>query len=219
MAESESNNPLAHHFTNREQQYQAAKFGMWTFLVTEIMMFGALFLGYIVYRTSYPGAFHLGTLHLDLKMGGLNTVILIVSSLTMAMAVHAAQSGRRAASSRLIALTILLGLAFLGVKSMEYGAKFEHHLVPGARFQWHEAGDPGPVQIFFSYYFVMTGLHAAHMVVGIGLLLWVLSLSIRKRFSPAYSTPLEMVGLYWHFVDIVWNFLFPLLYLIGRHTT
>ncbi len=215
---ADSHGPLAHHFESLEQQYDSARLGMWAFLITEVMMFGALFLGYLVYRLQHPVAFAEGSNHLGLGLGAFNTAVLIISSLTMALAVHAAQEGRK---PRMIVgyllLTLLLGGVFLGVKVIEYSHKFHDNLVPGAHFVWHGAGDPGPVQLFYGFYFVMTGLHAVHMVIGAGLLLWLMALTLKNRFSPAYYTPIEMVGLYWHFVDIVWIFLFPLLYLMGRH--
>jgi cytochrome c oxidase subunit III len=207
---------VAHHFEDAEQQREAVTLGMWAFLVTEIMFFGGLFAGYTVYRSAYFEAFAEGSRHLDIVLGTVNTAILIGSSLTMALAVQAAQRGRREAQVRFLVLTILLGLAFLGIKAVEYGHKFEQHLVPGRFFAW-----PGPlasnVQLFFSFYFAMTGMHALHMVIGIGLLTWLAVQAGRGRFGPAYYTPMEVSGLYWHFVDIVWIFLFPLLYLIDRH--
>lgn len=215
MAEK-SHGPLAHHFQSLEQQYETAKLGMWTFLITEVMMFGGLMVGYIVYRVKFPEVFVQGSHHLDIRLGAFNTVVLIVSSLTMALAVRSAQLGQKRPLLIFLVMTLLLGLTFLGVKVIEYGDKIHHHLVPGANFLWHE-GDPGPPQLFFGYYFCLTGLHAFHMVVGAGLLLWLMTLSARNRFSPEFHTPVEMVGLYWHFVDIVWIFLFALLYLIGRH--
>lgn len=214
---ADSHAPLAHHFDTLEQQYESARLGMWAFLLTEVMMFGGLFLGYIVYRTQYPMAFAEASNHLDVWLGGINTVVLIVSSLTMALAVHAAQEGRRSGILKYLVLTLLLGGVFLGIKVVEYSHKFHDHLVPGALFQWHGAADPGHVQLFYGFYFVMTGLHAIHMIIGGGLLVWLMRLTVKNRFSAAYYTPVEMFGLYWHFVDIVWIFLFPLLYLIGRH--
>ncbi len=207
---------VAHHFDDAEQQREAVTLGMWAFLVTEIMFFGGLFADYTVYRSAYFEAFAEGSRHLDLVLGTVNTAILIGSSLSMALAVQAAQRGRRQAQVRFLVLTILLGLAFLGIKAVEYGHKFEQHLVPGRFFTW-----PGPlasnVQLFFSFYFAMTGMHALHMVIGIGLLTWLAVQAGRGRFGPAYYNPMEVSGLYWHFVDIVWIFLFPLLYLIDRH--
>ncbi len=207
---------VAHHFEDADQQREAVTLGMWAFLVTESMFFGGLFAAYTVYRSAYFEAFAEGSRHLDILLGTVNTAILIGSSLTMALAVQAAQESRREAQVRFLLLTILLGLAFLGIKAVEYGHKFEQHLVPGRFFAW-----PGPlasnVQLFFSFYFAMTGMHAVHMVVGIGLLTWLLVQARGGRFSAAYYNPVEVSGLYWHFVDIVWIFLFPLLYLIDRH--
>ena len=199
-----------------EQQRDASSLGMWVFLVTEILFFGGLFLAYTVYRSEYARAFAEASRHLDITLGTFNTAVLIVSSLTMALAVFSASTGRRRALLLFLIATMVLGGVFLGVKAVEYGHKFHDHLVPGPHFRF-----PGPyarqAEIFYSLYFAMTGLHAAHMIIGIGILT-VLVLQARKgRYGPAYYTPVEVSGLYWHFVDIVWIFLFPLLYLIGRH--
>ncbi len=207
---------VAHQFDSAEQQYDASTFGMWVFLATEIMFFGGLFLAYVTYRTWYPDAFRAGSHDLDILLGGINTGALIFSSLTMALAVRAAQLGNRRAILVFLACTILLGVVFLGIKVVEYSHKFQDRLVPGPNFTFE-----GPLarqaEIFFSLYFAMTGLHALHMVVGIGLLSVLSYLAARGRFTPDYFSPVEISGLYWHFVDIVWIFLFPLLYLIGRH--
>lgn len=190
--------------------------GIWLFLITEIMFFGGLFTGYIVYRTMYPEAWTAGSHELDIALGGFNTAVLIFSSLTMALAVHAAQVSNRRNQVLFIAATMILGLVFLGVKVVEYSAKFEHHLIPGPNF--HFPGDIGThVQLFFSFYFTMTGMHAVHMIIGEGIMLWLLINAAKGRYHKDYYNPVEVVGLYWHFVDIVWIFLFPLLYLIGRH--
>jgi cytochrome c oxidase subunit 3 len=174
-----------------------------------------MFAAYTAYRTTYPGAFEAGSHHLDVLLGGVNTAILICSSLTMALAVRSAQAGKRRALIGFLVLTMLLGSAFLGIKSVEYAHKFHEHLVPGATFTF-----PGPhaqhAQLFFSFYFAMTGLHAVHMVIGIAILGVLVALSWRGRFSPEEYAAVENTGLYWHFVDIVWIFLFPLLYLISR---
>ena len=213
---SESHTALAHQFDDLAQQEDAANLGMWVFLITEIMFFGGLFVGYTVYRTAYPAAFAEGSHHLDIVLGCINTVVLISSSLTMALAVHAAQVGQRQLLTVFLLLTILLGLVFLGIKAVEYTHKFEDHLVPGPTFFF--AGEHAKqVQIFYAFYFGMTGMHALHMVIGIGLLSVLVGLAWRGRFSSTYYTPVENIGLYWHFVDIVWIFLFPLLYLLGRH--
>jgi cytochrome c oxidase subunit 3 len=171
-------------------------------------------MAYILYRTLYPEAWVAGSNHLNVPLGALNTGVLICSSLTMVLAVRAAQVGSRSGQIRNLILTIVLGSVFLVVKYFEYAEKFEHHLVPGPNF------DPSldkAQQIFFSLYFMMTGVHAAHMIVGIVLMLIILVMAWRGRFSPDYYTPVEVSGLYWHFVDIVWIFLFPLLYLLGYH--
>ena len=228
---SEVPSVLAHQFDDLEQQQESAGLGMWLFLLTEIMFFGGLFTGYTVYRVWYPAAFAAGSHELDIRLGAFNTGVLIFSSLTMAMAVHAAQLGKRNKVIVFLALTLLLGCVFLGVKVVEYGEKgvfpglmeAKHHLLPGPgfHFETHDPqfahASPQHVQLFFSFYFVMTGMHAVHMVVGAGLLSWLIWAAYRHRFSAGYYTPVEMIGLYWHFVDIVWIFLFPLLYLLGRH--
>jgi cytochrome c oxidase subunit III len=207
----------AHHFDDPIQQREASTLGMWIFLVTEVMFFGGLFTAYVTYRALYPDAFAHASRHLDVTLGTFNTAVLITSSLTMALAVHAAQVGRRGRLVGCLVLTALLGATFLGVKVVEYAEKFEHHLVPGPLFRWDDAAEAPHVQLFYSLYFAMTGLHALHMVIGLGILTWLILGARRGRFGPAYATPVEVSGLYWHFVDIVWIFLFPLLYLIGRH--
>lgn len=207
---------VAHHFDDAEQQHDSATLGMWLFLVQEVMFFGGLFLAYIVYRTLYPEAFHDGSHELDIGLGAFNTLVLLTSSLTMALSVHAAQVSKRGMLVTNLILTQILGFIFLGVKVIEYAAKFEHHLVPGPHFAFHGAEAPN-VQLFFSLYFAMTGLHALHMIIGAGLLFVLIWRSWQGMFNKHYYTPVEMVGLYWHFVDLIWIFLFPLLYLLGRH--
>ncbi len=206
----------AHQFDDLEQQHEASWIGMWVFLATEIMFFGGMFMGYILYRSLYPAAFAGASDRLDVWLGGINTAVLISSSFTMALALHAAEMGKRRPLVCLLVFTAVLGLAFLGIKFSEYYVKFEEHLIPGSSFVYEERL-VGPAQIFFSFYFAMTGMHALHMIVGIGLLSYLIVHSLRGRFSAAYHTPVELIGLYWHFVDIVWIFLFPLLYLVGRH--
>ena len=205
-----------HQFDDAAQQYEASALGMWVFLVTEIMFFGGVFTAYVAYRSAYPGAFGHASEHLDLTLGSINTAVLIASSLTMALAVHASQLGKRSALVSFLLLTMALGGVFLGIKAVEYADKFHHHLVPGAHFVF--AGpDAHPAEIFFSLYFAMTGLHALHMIIGLGVLAVLVSQARQDRFGTGYHTPIEIAGLYWHFVDIVWIFLFPLLYLIERH--
>jgi len=206
-----------HQFDSAEQQHEVATLGMWVFLVTEVLFFGGLFLAYAIYRWSYPAAFLDASASLDWKLGAFNTFVLIGSSLTMALAVQGAQLGKRRMQVIFLILTILLGATFLGVKAVEYTEKFEHHHVPGPSFHFDEGSDPVHAQLFFSLYFAMTGMHALHMVIGIGLLTWLLVLASKGRFSARWYNPVEVVGLYWHFVDIVWIFLFPLLYLLGSH--
>ena len=298
---------LQHQFEDMKQQEESVSIGMWAFLVQEIMFFGGLFTAYLVFRSKYPMAFAAGSNHLDAFLGGLNTLVLIVSSLTMALVVYFAQKGNRNLQVIFIILTMLFGTTFLVVKYFEYSDKYHHGLVPFAglnqkikgeaqkepkaasaertanqidpasqeksslptpkaeeqhanprgEFQWTgenfeasreiiieacKAGhltqyeqtgyftngdcktgvlDQGKVQdkvrIFYFIYFVMTGLHALHMIVGLGVMLWLLWMAWRNTYSADYYSPVEMSGLYWHFVDIVWIFLFPLLYLLGRH--
>ena len=275
---------LQHQFDDMGQQQESVSIAMWMFLVQEIMFFGGLFSAYLVYRSKFPMAFAAGSNHLDAFWGGLNTLVLIVSSLTMALTVYYAQLGRRNMQIIMILLTMTFGLTFLGVKTIEYRDKYNHGLVPvtgwnrhakaegnaenasapekpcyevahgeehayvnpRGDFQWADcslvklAQDHNyltvsekigyfsngqidadkfrdKVRIFFFLYFVMTGLHALHMVVGLGLMSWLLWTAYKGNYTADYYMPVEMSGLYWHFVDIVWIFLFPLLYLLGRH--
>jgi cytochrome c oxidase subunit 3 len=209
---------LQHHFHSMGQQRDASTLAMWVFLVTEILFFGGFFLAYTIYRWQNARGFAHASLHMDIRLGTINTVVLIVSSLTMAMAVHSAALGRRKPLLAYLVATIVLGFAFLGIKAVEYTDHIQHHLFPGPGF--HYPGPPADspsAQMFFSLYFGMTGLHALHMIVGLGIVGTLLVMAYRNRFTPDYYTPVEVSGLYWHFVDIVWIFLFPLLYLIGRH--
>ena len=213
---SEHSTALAHQFDDLEQQKEASVFGMWIFLVTEIMFFGGMFTGYTVYRYRLHEAFMAGSDKLDLVLGGVNTVVLILSSLTMALAVHAAQTNKRKQLIWFLILTMALGAVFLGIKAVEYTHKFHENLVPGPSFQFDGVAHHRS-ELYFSFYFAMTGFHALHMIVGIALLAVILWMSVKGRFSPEYHNPVEVSGLYWHFVDIIWIFLFPLLYLVGHH--
>jgi cytochrome c oxidase subunit III len=207
---------LAHQFDDLEQQKEASNLGIWVFLATEVLFFGGLFLTYSIYRAWYTDAVAAASREMVLWAGTTNTVVLITSSLTMALAVHAAQMGERRSLMLFLVLTMLLGTTFLGIKAFEYHTEFVEHHVPGPGFQF-EAAQRAHAQLFFSLYFVMTGLHAIHMIIGlaiIGVMLWW---AWRGTITKDYSNPIEVSGLYWHFVDIVWIFLFPLLYLIGRH--
>ena len=206
----------AHQFDSREQQHSATQLGMWLFVAQEILVFGGLFLTYTVYRFRFPQAFALASHHLDVTLGMINTAVLIGSSLTMALAVHGAQLGKRRTQVFFLLATIALGSVFLGIKTIEYGHKFHEHLVPGPTFHFEGAESPH-AQIFFCLYFVMTGLHALHMIIGIAILAVLTLMAWRGRFGTTYYSPVELTGLYWHFVDIVWIFLFPLLYVLGRH--
>jgi cytochrome c oxidase subunit 3 len=208
---------LQHHFDSMGQQKEAATLGMWVFLVTELLFFGGLILAYTIYRWEYSRAFAHASLHMDITLGAVNTVVLICSSLTMAMAVHSAATGRRRLLIGFLVATMLLGGAFLGIKAVEYTDHIHHHLLPGPAFRYPAPADARAAEMFFSLYFAMTGLHALHMIVGLGILSTLLVLARRGRFTAEYHTPVEVSGLYWHFVDIIWIFLFPLLYLIGRH--
>ncbi|MEX2663292.1 MAG: cytochrome c oxidase subunit 3 family protein [Vicinamibacterales bacterium] len=208
---------LQHHFDDMAQQAEASTLGMWVFLVTEIMFFGGLFMVYLVYRYQSPEGFAEASNHLNVIWGAANTVVLIVSSLTMAMAVRSAQTSASPKTQvRWLVATMILGAAFLGVKAIEYTDKFTHHLVPGPDFVW-PGQYPAPAEQFYSLYFSMTGLHALHMVIGLGIMTVITFMAWRRQFDASYYTPVEVAGLYWHFVDIVWIFLFPLLYLIGYH--
>lgn len=213
---------LAHQFVDLTQQHDADTFGIWLFLVTEIMFFGGAFVSYAIYRFFYYPGFQAGSHILDLRLGVLNTAVLLGSSLTMALAVRSAQTGDRPALVLFLLLTMALGGVFLGVKAIEYYQKFVEHIVPG--LDWGPEGEvlahlaPGGLdhgQLYFVFYFALTGLHALHMIIGLGLLGWLALRARRGQFTPDYFAPVEVVGLYWHFVDIVWIFLFPLLYLVG----
>lgn len=207
---------LSHHFQDVHQQHRAATLGIWIFLVTEIMFFGGLFTGYMVYRWRYPDAFAAGSHHLDFALGAVNTAILLLSSYTVALSVHSAGRGERRLLVRYLLATSFLGLSFLTVKGYEYLHKYHEHYLPGPNFQFADfpsaAIDPRHVELFFGLYFAMTGLHAAHMVIGIGVFAVIWFRARQGHYSSEYYTPVEVAGLYWHFVDVVWVFLFPLLY-------
>jgi len=207
-------------FDTAEQQKDASTLGMWIFLITEIMFFGGMFAAYTVYRTWYPTVFAVASTSLNAPIGAANTCILLFSSFTMVMAVRAGQLGHQKMIVLFLVLTLLFGFAFLGVKAVEWNEKFEEHHIPG-QAAFHLEGLPatqqGNAQLFFSLYFAMTGLHALHMVIGAGILMVLIWQARKGRFHAAYYTPVDVAGLYWHFVDIIWIFLFPLLYLIDRH--
>jgi cytochrome c oxidase subunit 3 len=221
-----------HHFETEEQQREAGSFGMWLFLLTEIMFFGGMFFAYLLYRNWYYDAFVPASNQLNMWLGAANTAILITSGFFMALAVWAAEVRKREILVWMLVLTTVFGCAFLGVKYFEYKEKYELHHIPGANYSIAMFTDPAAyhlnekplapdmaqkTQIFFFLYFAMTGMHAVHMIIGIALLGWLIWRANRGDFSAGYVAPIENFGLYWHFVDIVWLFLFPLLYLINRH--
>jgi cytochrome c oxidase subunit 3 len=207
---------LRHHFDDSAQQLESSTLGMWVFLVTEIMFFGGMFGGYTVYRNLYPDAFASTSHFMNVTVGAINTGVLICSSFTMVLAVRSAQLGQKKALIAFLILTLVLGCVFLDLKYLEYHEKWVDHHIPGPGFQYEDARYFHQAQILFYLYFAMTGMHAIHMIVGAGLLTTLIVMAARNRFSATWYTPVEMIGLYWHFVDIVWIFLFPLLYLIGH---
>lgn len=207
---------LREHFANPEQQRETASVGMWIFLVTEIMMFGGLFMAYTVYRFNHPQAFAEGSAGMDIVLGSINSAILLTSSLTMGLAEYSAKLGRQRLMGFLLLATILIGLAFLGIKFAEYYEHFQEHKAPGVWFN-DNGVNAGQVQMFFVFYFIMTGLHAVHMCVGIGILLVMLFRNFIGSFSAIYYTPIRITGLYWHFVDVIWIFLYAIFYLPGLH--
>jgi len=204
-----------HQFDDSAQQQEAATLGMWLFLATEVLFFGGLFTGYTVYRSAYPNAFGEASRHLDLVLGTVNTGVLLLSSFSMAMAVQSAQLGKRWRLLGFLTSTAVLGAVFLAIKFTEYVHKFHEHLVPGSQFVF-SGPESQHAQLFFSFYFAMTGLHALHMIIGIVMLAVLMVLTLANTFGPEYHTPIETIGLYWHFVDVIWVFLFPLLYLVSR---
>ena len=246
---------LAHHFEDLGQQHDTMNLGMWTFLGTEVMFFGGLIVSYMVYRFTSPDAWSAASRHLNVWLGTINTVVLLSSSLTMALAVHAGETGERKGQVRYLLLTMALGTLFLCVKGVEYYEEYHDHLMPGRGFSTKALNlkplrdaatgalgteaqelsaetrkaayglsiDPEQfrdrrAELFFVFYFFMTGLHAAHMIIGLVLLAIMMAMARRGRFTAAYNAPLELSGLYWHFIDIVWVFLYPLLYLISLHS-
>ncbi len=205
---------LQHHFAEMQQQVDASKIGMWLFLVTEILLFGGLFVGFGIMQGKHPAAFYEAHHHLDRSMGALNTIVLLISSFTMVMAVHSAQQGKRKALITYLILTLMCASIFLGVKYFEYSHKFHEGLLPG-KYYSHK-GDTVPGQfMFFSFYFMMTGLHGLHIIGGMAAIGWVLKKAIAGDFTKVYNTPVDLVGLYWHLVDLIWIYLFPLMYLIS----
>jgi cytochrome c oxidase subunit 3 len=209
---------LAHQFDDLEQQHRADEMGMWLFLSTEILFFGGMFLAYAVYRMHYEAAFAAGSDLLDIGLGTVNTGVLLCSSLAMALAVEGATRGDRRTTTLLLASTIALGATFLGIKGYEYYTKYEHGHMPLLGLPFDYEGPSAPqVRLFLQLYFLMTGVHALHMIAGLTVLVVLLVGVLRGRFLGEHAAPVHITGLYWHFVDVVWVFLYPLLYLIGVH--
>lgn len=232
---------LAHHFEDRAQQDESHSLGLWIFLATEIMFFGGLFLAFTVYHVLYPEAFGLASSRLDVNLGVINTVVLLVSSFTMAMAVHSAQVGKRNRLLVYLAITFLCACGFMVIKGKEWTTKYEHHNIPGPSFSFKlddpHAAETGHAltaaqqeailvkdpyverhaQMFFVMYFCLTGLHGFHVLCGMGIIAWMFVRARRNEFGPTWNTPIELTGLYWHLVDVIWIYLFPLIYLIHRH--
>jgi cytochrome c oxidase subunit III len=222
---------FAHHFQSAEHEYNTSKFGTWAFLVTEILMFGGLFVGYIIFHQKYPEMFHMGSTFLDWKLGSLNTLVLLLSSLTMALSIYYAQHNNKEMTLFNLYATFLCACIFLVVKYFEYTHKLHlglapghyfhpdmHHLGPEIEHHLEAFGDgsaKGNLAMYFSFYFCMTGLHGSHVLAGMGLIGWLIVRTHRGEFNSDYFTPLECVGLFWHLVDLIWIYLFPLLYLIG----
>ena len=202
-------------YSSLEQQADAARLGMWVFLATEILFFGPLFMGYVYARMHFPDAFADASRHTHVLLGTLNTGVLLTSSLTMALAVEARRADAVRLARGLLVATAILGAAFLAIKGVEYYKEWNEQLVPGLRFAF-DAQHLGGAEMFFYLYFAMTGLHAVHLTIGIGLVLWLAGALIRERDREGSGERVEIVGLYWHFVDMVWIFLYPLIYLVGR---
>lgn len=204
----------AHHFDSAEHEYLSSKEGVWLFLTSEILMFGGLFVGYMIYHHMYPAVFHAGSHHLDWKLGALNTVVLLTSSLTMALGVYYCQTNQKSKAVANLAMTIVCGALFMVVKYIEYSHKIHDGLLPGLWFKGDNEGISN-LGLYFSFYFMMTGLHGIHVLAGMILIGWVLIRASNGEFNSNYYTPVEGVGLFWHLVDLIWIFLFPLLYLVG----
>ncbi len=207
---------VAHHFKNAEHQFQTAKEGIWLFMVTEILMFGGLFVAYAIYHSMYPEMFAEGASHLDWKMGFVNTLVLLGSSFTMALGIYYCQKNDKNKAALSLALTIICGFLFMGIKYMEYTHKFHLGLFPGKFLDVAQTGaQHANLGLYYGFYYCMTGLHGTHVIIGMGLIAWLLYRTRRGDFSSEYYTPVEGVGIFWHIVDLIWIFLFPLLYLVG----
>lgn len=206
---------VAHHFDSADTQFEASKLGVWIFLVTEILLFGGLFCGFLIFRSWHLEAFTEASQRLDKVMGTVNTVVLIVSSLTMALAIRAAQTNKHRLVTLLLGITLACAAGFMVIKGFEYHHKWVDGLFPGRSFNPVVPFENPDARSFFGLYFVMTGLHGFHILIGMGLITWLFIKSLKGHFSSRYYTPLEGVGLYWHLVDLIWIYVFPLLYLVG----
>ena len=205
---------FAHHFKDAMHEFVSAKEGIWLFMVTEILMFGGLFVAYIIYHNIYPQMFAEGASHLDWRLGFLNTLVLILSSFTMALSIFFIQNGKNQKATWMLLVTLICAATFMVVKYFEYTHKFHLGLLPGKFFNYAEAQSSN-LGLYFSFYFCMTGLHGIHVMLGMGLITWVLIRNLRDEFDPHYFTAVEGVGIFWHIVDLIWIYLFPILYLIG----
>jgi cytochrome c oxidase subunit 3 len=204
---------VGHHFANMNVQAEAMRLGMWLFLATEILLFAGLFCGYAVYRFEFPLAFQESSRHLNLTLGTLNTIVLITSSFTVALGIHYARTDKPKLAGICLIITVLFALAFLGFKAIEYAEHFKEHALPGKYYAFEEVKVPGAA-MFYSLYFLMTGLHGVHVLVGMCVLIYITWRCFQGRYSSHYYMGIELGGLYWHLVDLVWIFLYPLLYLI-----
>ena len=207
---------VAHHFKDATQQYDSGKEGIWLFMVTEILMFGGLFVGYAIYHNMYPGMFSEGASSLNWRMGFINTLVLIFSSFTMAISITFCQKNDKKKAALALATTILCGAVFMVIKYFEYTHKFHLGLFPGKYLDVAKVGaEHANLGLYYGFYYCMTGLHGLHVLIGMGLIAWCLIRTLRGDFSDQYWLPVEGVGLFWHIVDLIWIFLFPLLYLVG----
>lgn len=213
---SKAHSIVAHQFDDIEQQAEADSLGMWVFLATEVLFFGGMFAAFMVYRSSYPAVFAQASKEMAVAIGGINTGVLLLSSLTVVLSVYAVKENDRRGLIRNLLFTILLGVTFLVLKGVEYTEHIQHHLLPGFDFQYHGL-DPDRAQIYFFMYYVMTGIHALHMLIGVGVMSVMLYGAYRNKYDSVNYMSIEVSGLYWHFVDIVWIFLYPMIYLIDVH--
>ncbi|MBC6414988.1 MAG: cytochrome c oxidase subunit 3 family protein [Bdellovibrionales bacterium] len=208
------NKNLAHHFNSYKDQIRAEKIGMWLFLATEILMFGGLFVGYTIYHAEYTKVFKVGAEFLNWKKGAINTVVLLFSSWTMVMSIYYAQKDQIKKCQMMLGTTLVCGFLFMFIKYLEYSHKFHEGIFPGIYFSYTGSAFVEDLPLYFSFYYLMTGLHASHVFIGMALIFWMLIKTYKKQINSSHYMPLEYVGLFWHLVDLIWIFLFPLLYLV-----